>query len=43
MGHRVVTLTVKEVDPISTNDLDEQTIDILKRLIVRLQGFDKLW
>lgn len=39
----MVTLTVKEVDPISTNDLDEQTIDILKRLIVRLQGFDKLW
>lgn len=36
-------LTVKEVDPISANDLDEKTIYVLKRLVVRFQSFNKLW
>jgi hypothetical protein len=36
-------LTVQEVYPIPANNFDEQAIDVLKRLIVRFQGFNKLW
>jgi len=34
---------MKEIDPKSADDLDEQTIDVLQGLIVGLESLDELW